>query len=57
MINTDGYLKLGEFGLSKTMEGERTYTFCGTPEYIAPEVILNKGHGKAVDWYTLGVVI
>merc|ERR1712107_863534 len=33
------------------------YTLCGTPEYIAPEVLLNKGHGKPVDWWTLGILI
>ena len=56
MIHSDGYLKLTDFGFAKIVE-ERTYTLCGTPEYIAPEVLLNKGHGKPVDWWTLGVII
>eukprot|EP00917_Polyrhabdina_sp_WS-2016_P024418 GHVP01052870.1.p1 GENE.GHVP01052870.1~~GHVP01052870.1.p1 ORF type:complete len:244 (+),score=28.59 GHVP01052870.1:168-899(+) len=49
MMAKDGYLKLTDFGFAKIIE-YRTYTLCGTPEYIAPEVLLNKGHGKPVDW-------
>lgn len=56
LIAGDGYLKLTDFGFAKIVEG-RTYTLCGTPEYLAPEILLNKGHGKPVDWWTLGILI
>ncbi len=56
MIDIDGYLKLVDFGSAKVCP-HRTYTICGTPEYLAPEVILNKGHGKASDWWTLGIFL
>ena len=56
LLDNDGYLKLTDFGFAKIIEG-RTYTICGTPEYIAPEILLKKGHGKAVDWWALGVLI
>ena len=56
LINPDGYLKLTDFGFAKLVEG-RTYNLCGTPEYLAPEILLNKGHGKPVDWWTLGIII
>uniref|UniRef100_A0A7S2DXE4 cAMP-dependent protein kinase n=1 Tax=Alexandrium andersonii TaxID=327968 RepID=A0A7S2DXE4_9DINO len=56
LINSDGYVKLTDFGFAKVID-HRTYTLCGTPEYIAPEVLLNKGHGKPVDWWTLGILI
>jgi serine/threonine protein kinase len=49
-------LKLTDFGFAKVVL-TRTYTLCGTPEYIAPEILLNKGHGKAVDWWALGILI
>lgn len=56
MINSNGYLKLTDFGFAKIVE-TKTYTLCGTPEYIAPEIILNKGHSKPVDWWTLGILL
>ena len=58
LLAEDGYAKLSDFGFIKQLQpGERTYTLCGTPEYLAPEVILNKGHGKAVDYYCLGMFL
>lgn len=56
LMTADGYVKLTDFGFAKVVE-HRTYTLCGTPEYLAPEVILNKGHGKPVDWWTLGILM
>lgn len=58
LVKNNGYIKLSDFGFIKRLrQGERTYTLCGTPEYLAPEILLNKGHGKAVDWYCLGMFI
>uniref|UniRef100_A0A0A9VYG3 cAMP-dependent protein kinase catalytic subunit alpha n=1 Tax=Lygus hesperus TaxID=30085 RepID=A0A0A9VYG3_LYGHE len=54
-LDQRGYLRLLDFGLSKIVIG-KTYTFCGTPEYMAPEIILGKGYGFSVDWWSLGVV-
>ena len=56
LVASDGYLKLTDFGFAKIVL-TRTYTLCGTPEYIAPEILLNKGHGKPVDWWALGILI
>ena len=56
LIHKSGYLKLTDFGFAKIVES-RTYTLCGTPEYLAPEIILNKGHGKPVDWWTCGILL
>lgn len=47
---------MADFGFAKVIEN-RTYTICGTPEYLAPEILLQKGHGKAVDWWCLGILI
>ena len=56
LVGIDGYLKLTDFGFAKVVKG-RTYTLCGTPEYLAPEILLNKGHGKPVDWWAMGILI
>ncbi|CAD8100205.1 unnamed protein product [Paramecium sonneborni] len=56
LIQQNGYLKLTDFGFAKVVE-DHTYTLCGTPEYLAPEILLNKGHGRPVDWWCLGIII
>ena len=44
LIDNEGHIKLTDFGLCKINAGELTYTMCGTPEYVAPEILLRKGH-------------
>lgn len=57
LITAKGYIKLCDFGFAKYIGiGQRTWTFCGTPEYVAPEVILNKGHDFAADYWSLGIL-
>merc|ERR1711937_507945 len=56
LLDNQGYIKITDFGFAKRV-AFKTYTLCGTPEYIAPEVLLNKGHGKGVDWWTLGILV
>jgi len=56
LIDKDGHMKITDFGFAKHVE-DRTWTLCGTPEYLAPEIIQSKGHGKAVDWWALGILI
>ncbi|KAJ5573975.1 uncharacterized protein N7459_008402 [Penicillium hispanicum] len=57
LLDADGHIKLVDFGFAKQVGNRETYTLCGTPEYLAPEVIHNSGHGLAVDWWALGILI
>ncbi|EFE34247.1 uncharacterized protein ARB_06644 [Trichophyton benhamiae CBS 112371] len=57
LLDQEGHLKLVDFGFAKQLYNLETYTLCGTPEYLAPEVIHNSGHGLAVDWWALGILI
>lgn len=56
MIDTDGFIKVVDLGFAKRIR-QKTYTLCGTPEYLAPELVLQKGHNRAVDYWALGVLI
>ena len=55
MLNAGWHLEIMDFGLAKKLAGSRTWTLCGTPDYLAPEVILSEGHDWAVDYWALGV--
>ncbi|XP_048473811.1 serine/threonine-protein kinase N1 [Rhincodon typus] len=59
LLDTEGYVKIADFGLCKEDMGygERTSTFCGTPEFLAPEVLTDTSYTRAVDWWGLGVLI
>ena len=57
LLDADGHLKLVDFGFAKKLGKMETYTLCGTPEYLAPEVIRNTGHGTAVDWWAFGILL
>ncbi|XP_057675111.1 cGMP-dependent protein kinase 1-like [Corythoichthys intestinalis] len=58
ILDHRGYAKLVDFGFAKKVGlGKKTWTFCGTPEYVAPEIILNKGHDSSADCWSLGILI
>lgn len=56
LLDATGHVKFTDFGFAKSLV-DRTWTLCGTPEYLAPEVIQSKGHNMAVDWWALGILI
>jgi Protein kinase domain len=55
LLDSRGYLRLTDFGFAKRVD-DRTWTVCGTPEYLAPEIIQSDGHGKAADWWACGIL-
>ena len=59
LLDSKGHVKLTDFGLSKILEDEddKAFTLCGTPQYLAPEVLLKQGYDKMVDWWSLGCVL
>ncbi|KAJ2976219.1 hypothetical protein NUW58_g8141 [Xylaria curta] len=59
LLDYQGHIALCDFGLCKLdmKDEDRTNTFCGTPEYLAPELLLGQGYNKTVDWWTLGVLL
>mmetsp|Transcript_527 Transcript_527/g.307 ORF Transcript_527/g.307 Transcript_527/m.307 type:complete len:240 (+) Transcript_527:304-1023(+) len=61
LVDQEGHIRLTDFGLSKQniyeQGQDKAYTICGTPEYVAPEIIRGCGHGKSVDWWSLGVLL
>lgn len=56
LIGNDGHLKITDFGFAKQIV-DKSYTLCGTPEYLAPEIIMGQGHNLGVDWWALGILL
>ncbi|KAF9915670.1 camp-dependent protein kinase catalytic subunit, partial [Linnemannia zychae] len=57
LLDSMGHIKITDFGFAKHVPQNITWTLCGTPDYLAPEIIQSKGYGKAVDWWSMGVLM
>jgi protein kinase A len=57
LLDAMGHIKITDFGFAKHVPQNITWTLCGTPDYLAPEIIQSKGYGKAVDWWSMGVLM
>lgn len=60
LLSSDGHICMTDFGISKeglAAEDSKTATFCGTPEYLAPEILSGNGYTKAVDWWSFGTLM
>jgi serine/threonine protein kinase len=58
LLNKDGNIKLADFGMAKFLKvNEKARSFCGTPDYIAPEILLGISYTKNVDWWSFGVIM
>ena len=59
LLDSDGHIRITDFGLSKqgVKQTDLTHSFCGTPEYLAPEIIRGAGHSWGADWWSLGALL
>ena len=57
LLDLEGHVKLTDFGLSKVLGRKQAFSFCGTPEYIAPEILLGKGYDYSVDFWSFGCLV
>mmetsp|Transcript_13875 Transcript_13875/g.10006 ORF Transcript_13875/g.10006 Transcript_13875/m.10006 type:complete len:192 (+) Transcript_13875:802-1377(+) len=57
LLNSDGYIKLADFGLARMIDEKVANSFCGTPEYLSPEMIAGTGHDQTLDWWTVGILL
>jgi serine/threonine protein kinase len=57
LMDDEGYLKLADFGMAKHFRAKEIMSICGTPEYLAPEIVKGEGYDKTVDWWSFGILM